>query len=243
MVTILERPRFKYSEIDGDLLERVRSYNPRTHIGALVKASFAYLPEDMALELLDTLAGTVQVETELKIVVMRSHCLGNLHCEHIYSQIKGFIRCPKCSEVWTAEDLGVVSRHVVTNNGVKNIVDVWNSAGSALNLWKFVGLGTGTTAEAAADSVLVTELTTEYATDSVRATGVISQPSNNVARVVDTNTLDSGTPAVTEAGLFTLAAATTGVLWDRFKFSAINLVGANGDGLQTTINSTFTAGG
>jgi hypothetical protein len=46
---------------------------------------------------------------------------------------------------------------------------------------------------------------------------------------------------VTEHGLF--SASSAGTLWDRSKFSAINLVGANGDGLQTTYDMTASAGG
>jgi hypothetical protein len=38
------------------------------------------------------------------------------------------------------------------------------------------------------------------------------------------------------------AATGGGVLLDRFVFSAINLVGANGDGLQTTVNLTMASG-
>jgi hypothetical protein len=61
-----------------------------------------------------------------------------------------------------------------------------------------------------------------------------------VYRSVGTNTLDSGTPAVTEHGLF--SASTTGTLLDRTVFAAINLIGANGDSLQSTYSFTLTAG-
>lgn len=246
MTNVLERPDtlFRYTSVDNDFLDRIKNYNPRTHIGDIIKQYSNYLPREAVLEILDALTGVVVVETECKQVVLHSQQMGQLHCLHdIKFGSQGQAWCHKCGEVYKLEDLGVVSRHVVTDAGVKNIVDVWNSAGTALNIWKYVGLGTGITAESAAQTALVTELTTEYASDNTRATGVISQPSNNVARVVDTNTLDSGTPAVTEAGLFSQAANSGGVLWDRFKFSAINLVGANGDGLQSTINSTFTSGG
>ena len=49
-----------------------------------------------------------------------------------------------------------------------------------------------------------------------------------------------------EHGIF--SASSAGTLWDRTKFSAINLVGANGDGIQSTYDMTasgagFSAGG
>lgn len=237
--------RFKYSSVDADLMDRLRHFNPRTHVGSLVLEAYKYLPAELANELIVAMAGTVVIQTSHQAIKLASRCYGDVYCQHVYTPAgeKDAWHCPKCGEVWDITDYGINSRHVVTNDGVKNIVDVWNSGGQALNLWKYVGIGTGTGVEAATDSALGAELTTEYVSNNTRATGTISQPSNNVARVVDTNTLDSGTPAVTEAGLFHQAANSGGVLWDRFKFSAINLVGANGDGLQSTINSTFTAGG
>jgi hypothetical protein len=45
---------------------------------------------------------------------------------------------------------------------------------------------------------------------------------------------------VTEHGLF--SASSAGTLWDRTTFSAINLVGASGDALQSTYTLTITAG-
>jgi hypothetical protein len=108
---------------------------------------------------------------------------------------------------------------------------------------KFHGIGTGTTAEAIGDTALVTELTTEYNPNSTRATGSQTEAAANIYQTVGTNTLDSGTPAVTEHGIFTQAATGGGTLLDRSVFAAINLVGANGDGLQTDYRFTVTAGG
>jgi hypothetical protein len=48
---------------------------------------------------------------------------------------------------------------------------------------------------------------------------------------------------VTEHGIFMQAATGGGTLWDRSVFAAINLTGANGDGLQSTYVLTCTAGG
>lgn len=236
--------RIKYSSVDQDLMARVRAFNPRSHTGDIIAACVGYLPDELAVELIDTLCGIVTCETSLSGVIYRGQNVGDPTCVHDHLQTGvDSAECWKCGERFLIEDHGLLSHHVVTDAGVKNIVDVWNSAGTAFTSMKFVGIGTGTTAEATTDTTLVTELTTEYNPNSTRATGTITAPSNNIARVVATNTLDSGTPAITEAGLFTQAATGGGILWDRFKFSAINLVGANADGIQTTINSTFTSGG
>jgi hypothetical protein len=96
--------------------------------------------------------------------------------------------------------------------------------------------------EAQADSALVTELTTQYATDSTRPTGTTTEgASANIYRTVATLSPDSGgTIAITEHGVF--SASSAGVLLDRSKFAAINLV-AGSDSLQTTYELTVSAGG
>lgn len=136
-------------------------------------------------------------------------------------------------------DLGLLSLRVVTDNGVAFIADAFTNTVEAENM-NFHGMGTGTTAEAAADTALVTELTTEYNPNSTRATGTQTSPSN-VYQTVGTNTIDSGTPAITEHGIFSQAATGGGTLLDRSKFTAINLV--SGDGIQFTYQLTFTSGG
>lgn len=136
--------------------------------------------------------------------------------------------------------LGVASLRLVTDAGVGYLRDCLTNTSEAENL-KYHGIGTGTTNEAQGDTALVTELTTEYNPNSTRATGSLTTNGANVFRTIGTNTLDSGTPAITEHGIF--SAASSGTLLDRSKFTAINLVGANGDGLQTTYDLTLTAGG
>lgn len=139
-------------------------------------------------------------------------------------------------------DLGIISTRVVTTAGVNLIRDTLAAVNTTtLQLMKFHGIGTGTTAEAAADTALVTELTTEYNPNATRATGTQVNSVSTVYTTVATNTLDSGTPAVTEHGIF--SATSAGTLLDRSVFAAINLVGANGDGLQTTYSLTINAGG
>jgi hypothetical protein len=140
------------------------------------------------------------------------------------------------------DDYGVVSRRVVTTAGVNYLAADFGGGASDVNLFKFHGIGTGAVAEAIGDTALGTELTTEYNPNSTRATGSQAN-STNTYTTVGTNTLDSGTPAVTEHGVFTQAATGGGTLWDRSVFSAVNLTGANGDGLQSTYVLTCTAGG
>lgn len=139
-------------------------------------------------------------------------------------------------------DLGLASMKVVTTAGVGYIVDAFQNSVELENM-KYHGFGTGTGAEASSDTALGTELTTEYATDNTRPTGTQGEGSGaNVYRTVATLSPDSGgTLAITEHGIFSQAANSGGVLLDRSKFSAVNLV-AGSDSLQATYDHTQTAG-
>lgn len=201
--------------------------DPKTALGLVISRAIPLLPAELADELRDILARSVVFESALRARVVRG--LG------LFQQ--GLI--PR--EELVVEDYGVVSRKVITTAGVNFLVDAFQNL-TELENFKYHGIGTGTGAEANGDTALGTELTTEYNPDSTRATGSQTEgASANIYRSVGTNTLDSGTPAVTEHGLF--SASSAGTLWDRSKFSAINLVGANGDGLQTTYDMTASAGG
>jgi hypothetical protein len=106
---------------------------------------------------------------------------------------------------------------------------------------KYHGFGTGTTNEAAGDTTLVTELTTQYATDNTRPTGSLTEgASANIFRTVGTLSPDASV-AITEHGIFSQAANSGGTLLDRSKFAAINLV--SGDSLQVTYDLTVPSGG
>jgi hypothetical protein len=108
---------------------------------------------------------------------------------------------------------------------------------------KFHGLGVGVDRESATDTALGTELTTAVHPDNTRATGSLAEISQKVFQTVGTNTLDSGTPAVTEHCVFSQAATGGGTALDRSVFAAINLNGVNGDGLQTDYRLTVNSGG
>lgn len=128
------------------------------------------------------------------------------------------------------EDLGVVSRRVVTDTGVGFLVDALQNLTEAENL-NFHASGTGTTAEAASQTALVTEVAT-------RATGTQSEPASNQYRSVGTISYTS-TLAITEHGL--MSASSVGTLFDRSLFAAINV--GNGDSIQFTYTLTLTSGG
>lgn len=136
-------------------------------------------------------------------------------------------------------NLGLISLRVVTDTGVAFIVDAFQNTTELENM-KYHGYGTGSTAEAANQTALVTELTTEYAVNSTRPTGSTTEgASANIYRTVATLSPDASV-AITEHGVFGQAATGGGVMVDRSVFSAINLV--SGDSLQTTYDLTFTSG-
>jgi hypothetical protein len=205
----------------------VRDWTPRSRLGLAIFRALPHLPPDLAAELLDRIQSAAIIESSLRIRVIRG---------------LGLWRAGLLDEREVVlEDHGIVSRKVVTTAAVNAIVDSFENTFENEN-WDFHGIGTGTNAEAVGDTALQTELTTQYNPDNTRATGTPSQPSANIYRTLGTNTLDSGTPAVTEHGIFTQAATGGGTLLDRSVFSSIDLNGANGDGMQTTYDITFTAG-
>lgn len=138
-------------------------------------------------------------------------------------------------------EYGLASLRVVTTAGVTDICTRFAGT-SAANIanYKFHGFGTGTTAEASADTALVTELTTQYATDSTRPTGSQAASTNTYTTVGTLSPDSGGTIAITEHGIFSASSSTT--LLDRSVFSAVNLVAAS-DSLQVTYVLTLTAGG
>lgn len=207
------------------LSEQILHYDPKTDLGRIVKSSLGYLPVELAQELFDAIKRSLIVESSLSLRVFRN-----------YGLVRLGLLDPRELLI---EDYGVVSKKVITDAGVGYLVDAFQNLTELENM-KYHGLGTGTTAEGASQTALVTELTTEY-TGNVRATGTTAENAANIYETVATNTLDSGTPAVTEHAVF--SASSAGTMWDRSVFSAVNMVGANGDALQTTYRATFSSGG
>jgi len=148
------------------------------------------------------------------------------------------IRVRRANGEWV--DYGTVCYRVVTDSGVAFIVDDMDNSATDITTLNYHGVGVGTTAEAAAQTALVTESTTVLNPDSTRATGTKSQPSANILRSVGTLTFD-GSAAITEHGIFSQAATGGGTLLDRSLFAAINVAAA--DSIQFTYDLTFTSGG
>jgi hypothetical protein len=140
----------------------------------------------------------------------------------------------------TVTDYGLLGRRVVTTAGVAFLADAFTGDVEPENL-KYAGFGTGTTAESAAHTALVTELTTEYATDNVRPTGSLANSTNTFTTVATLSPNAGGTIAVAEHGIFDQASNAGGTLWDRTTFTAINLV-ASSDSLQSTYVLTLPSG-
>jgi hypothetical protein len=136
-------------------------------------------------------------------------------------------------------DLGLASMRVVTDAGVAAIVDAFQNS-VELETFKYHGIGTGSTAEAAGDTDIETELTTQYQTDNTRATGTLTEGATaNIFRTVATNTVDAGV-SLREHGVLTSATVGAGTLLDRSVYALITLSAS--DSLQSTYDLTLTAG-
>lgn len=109
---------------------------------------------------------------------------------------------------------------VFTNAGAAIIANRVIQAGTAP---RYIGVGTGTTAAAVGDTALQTEVSA--VNGAARVTGtesrVTTTVTNDTYQVTGTWTCTSGTPAITEAGLFD--AVTSGSLLLRDVFAAINM--------------------
>lgn len=206
------------------LQDLLRGWEPKSDLGRAVRNVLPLLPVEAALELLETVQRSAVVESSLRLWAHRKRDSRFYAGEHL-------------------EAYGVVSKRLVTDAFVAAVVDALDvGVGFTLTNFRYHGIGTGATAEAANQTALVTELTTEY-TGNVRATGTATQPSANILTSTATNTLDSGTPALREHAVFTQAATGGGTMWDRSLYAAINLDGTVGDGLTSAYSMTLTSGG
>lgn len=203
----------------------VRDWTPKSLLGASLFKALAYLPDELAAELVDRIRSSVVIESSLALV--RFHKVDEF---------------PDGRPIYEEHDFGIVSRKVITDAGVAFLVDAWQNT-KELENYKFHGIGSGTGAEAAGNTALGTEFTTQLNPDNTRATGSLTEgASANIFRTVGTNTVDS---AVTcnEHGIFDQAATGGGSLWDRSMFSGSAVGLASGDSLQSTYDATFTSGG
>ena len=197
-------------------LVKPKARAPKTRLGELIWRAYGYLPTQLGEELLDALSSVVIFESSLSLV-------------HVFADGR--------SGGW--KDYGVVSRKVITDAGAAAVVNAFRNT-FELELFNYHGLGTGSTAEAAAQTALVTELTTQYSTDNVRPTGTQSAPAASQYQSVATITVDAAV-TIAEHGLFSQAAAPGGTMWDRSQFAGLAL--NSGDSIIATYIATITSGG
>ncbi len=193
----------------------LRDWTPKSLTGKAVLRALPFLPEDLALELKERMSSMLAIETSLRL-------------RHLGAD--GLL----------IGDYGIVSQRLVTTVGVNFLVDAWQNS-VELEIMKFHGIGLGTTAANIADTDVETELTTQYSSDNVRATGSLTEGTTaNIFKTVGTNTVDASA-AVTEHGVLSSATVGSGVLWDRHTFAVINL--SSSESLESTYEATFSAGG
>jgi hypothetical protein len=126
---------------------------------------------------------------------------------------------------------GCLSNDVVTDTGAGYIVDALQNLTEMENL-NWHDCGTGSTAEAASQTALVTPF------GGSRVSGTQSEPASNQYRTTATIPFTS-TLSIVEHGLF--SASTVGVLWDRSLFTSIGVV--SGDSIQFQYTLTVNSGG
>jgi hypothetical protein len=119
--------------------------------------------------------------------------------------------------------------NVVCDNGKEFLASFLNSAVAAASTFtmRYVAVGTDSTAEAASNTALGTELS--------RHTGTVSYVSNQIFQVKATFATGSGTGAIVEYGLF--SSSTGGTMLNRDTEDVINK-GAN-DTLEVTMQLTL----
>jgi len=127
--------------------------------------------------------------------------------------------------------------NLITNTGKAAVASRINGSGSE-PVFASIGQGTGTTAAAATDTALQTEVTASggaaagvHVVGAATASRTTTTVTNDTATFVGTVSI-TGTIAVTESGVFN--ATTNGVMLARQVFTAVNVV--NGDSLQYTWN-------
>jgi hypothetical protein len=201
---------------------RLRPLANRGNLSVLVREASRYLPPELAGEMLDLLARVVVLKSRLHVVVYRG----------LLTDVCG-------ARPGDVEIVGVTSRKLITDTGVGFLVDAWQNS-VELEIMKYHGLGTGTNAEAAGNTALQTELTTQYQTDNTRATGTLTESAANIFQTVGVNTLD-GAATVQEHMILSVAAVGSGVGWDRSLTGGQALSAS--DSLQSTYSMTATSGG
>lgn len=176
------------------------------------------------------LVGAVAVTSDLQAVHLRPDPKGTVMVEQWVDRGDGWPDYELVPHV-VVKDYGVVSRRVVTTAGVTALANAFLNTFEP-EIFNYHASGTGGTAEAIGDTALVTEVET-------RVAGAQTNPSAGLYRSIATVAY-TATRTITEHGLFS-QLATGGTLWDRSLFTGIPVL--NGDSIQYTHTTTFTAGG
>jgi len=121
--------------------------------------------------------------------------------------------------------------NIIVNDGKAAVAGLMLADVTGIDKFDYIAIGTGTTAESATQTALITEVMRANATGSRVTTNV----TNDTAQLVATFNFTSSY-AITEAGVFN--ASTAGTMLCRKVFSAINV--ANGDSLQVTYKVTVS---
>lgn len=231
--------------LPDELQTRIRRYDPRTDLGSLVKRALHFLPRDHAVELLDAIQRTLVIQTQLEVRVYRGRDGVAWPRDPMNPLLPMRLAAIRHGDMYDwrrrFEDYGVMSRRVITNAGIDFLVDAWQNI-VELEIMKFHGIGTATTAEAATQTALTTEITTAYNPDNTRATGTTTEVAGTPTKfkTSGTNTLD-GAATIEEHGVLSQAATGGGVLWDR-SLTGTQTLSAS-DSLQTDYTLTANAGG
>ncbi|MCD6255588.1 MAG: hypothetical protein J7J44_04865 [Deltaproteobacteria bacterium] len=118
-------------------------------------------------------------------------------------------------------------KNVITDVGKAQVAGLIN--GAVTTQFKYIAIGTGTTAASSSDTALETETHRELADTLDRVTTTVT---NDTARLIKTFSGYTGSESITESGVFD--ASTGGNMLCRRTFSALNIDWDAGDSLQIT---------
>jgi len=119
-------------------------------------------------------------------------------------------------------------RNLIVNSGLAWVAQYINAAVPPANM-SHIGVGTGTTAAAAANTALQTEVLSR---GSVTKSVVTTTVTNDTMRFVVTIQNASTSKTITEAGLFN--ASTSGTMFNRAVFTGVGLAAT--DNMQITLD-------
>lgn len=165
---------------------------------------------------------------------LRSHKPSNCRIE-VYGTLRARFMPAQDGEYLTEPywiDLGVISRRLVTDAFVNELVDQLQASTGQIANFSWHASGIGITAESAGDTALGSEVATR--SDGSQVEGATA----NIYKTVGTINY-SGNFAITEHGVFNASSA--GILMDRSVFGAINVT--PGSSIEFDFELTAQSGG